>query len=184
MRSRNFWDDAPLLLGYSRARPTQRRHSYPPQTTISSVGALRHASHGIEISITTVHISLVLLLQALMMMMITALSIALESCSGPPALAGLTPQRKAGISCPHLFSPSRLRIPSAHLVCSSRVIIHIKIVLVIVGSMLVIIVVTVVCILLINNTNVVIVVRVMNLITKSTDLVHIEIRLPANKRGP
>ena len=104
------------------------------------------------------------------MMMITALSIALESCSGPPALAGLMPQRKAGISCPHLFSPSRLRIPSAHLVCSSRVIIGTMIVLV-VGSMLTIIVITIVCILLLNNTTVVIVVRVMNLIT--TDIILI-----------
>ena len=84
---------------------------------------------------------------------------------GPPALAGLTPQRKAGIACPHLNSPSRLRIPSAHLVCSSRVIIGTKIVLVIVGSMLTIIVITIVCVLLINNTNDVIVVRVVNLIT-------------------
>ena len=105
------------------------------------------------------------------MLMITALSIALESCSGPPALAGLMPQRKAGISCPHLFSPSRLRIPSAHLVCSSRVIIGIKIVLVIVGSMLTIIVITVVCVLLINNTNDVIVVRVVNLITTNIILI-------------
>ena len=44
-------------------------------------------------------------------------------------------------------------------------IIGIKIVLVIVGSMLTIIVITIVCILLINNTNDVIVVRVMNLIS-------------------
>ena len=84
------------------------------------------------------------------MMMITALSIALESCSGPPALAGLTPQRKAGISCPHVFSPSRLRIPSAHLVCSSRAIRGIQIMMVIVGSMLTIIVITTVCTLLIK----------------------------------
>ena len=55
--------------------------------------------------------------------------------------------------------------------------------MVIVGSMLKIIVITIVCILLIHNTNADIVVRVMNLITKSTDLVHFEIRPPANKRG-
>ena len=54
---------------------------------------------------------------------------------------------------------------SAHLVCSSRVIRGIQIMMVIVGSMLTIIVITIVCILLINNTNDVIVVRVMNLIT-------------------
>ena len=89
---------------------------------------------------------------------------------GPPALAGLSLQRKAGISCPHLFSPSRLRIPSAHLVCSSRVIIGIKIVLVIVGSMIVMIVISIVSIRLIHNTNIVIAVRVTNLITTNSIL--------------
>ena len=92
-------------------------------------------------------------------------AVATSHREGPPALVGLTPQRKAGISCPHLFSPSRLRIPSAHLVCSSRVTIGTKIVLVIDGSMLTIIVITIVCILLVKHTNVVIVVRVVDLIT-------------------
>ena len=62
-------------------------------------------------------------------------------------------------------------MPSAHLVCSSRVIIGTKIVLVIVGSMLTITVITIVCVLLINNTNDVIVVRVVNLITTNILLI-------------
>ena len=159
-----------LLLGYPPARPTQRGHSYQLQTAIGSVGALRHAS---LVCSSRLLMSSVPLKRASLLIgtPCPTRAAATSHREGPPALAGLSLQRKAGISCPHLFSPSRLCIPSAHLVCSSRVIIHNKIVLVIVGPMLVIIVITVVCILLINNTNVVIVVRVMNLITTNIILI-------------
>ena len=159
-----------LLLGYPPARPTQRGHSYQLQTAIGSVGALRHAS---LVCSSRLLMSSVPLKRASLLIgtPCPTRAAATSHREGPPALAGLTPQRKAGISCPHLNSPPRLRMPSAHLVCSSRVIRGIQIMMVIVGSMLVIIVITVVCILLINNTNVVIVVRVMNLITTNIILI-------------
>ena len=54
------WGSFPLLLRVPPAQPTQREHSYQVQTAICSAGALRHAPHGIEISVTITHIRLVL----------------------------------------------------------------------------------------------------------------------------
>ena len=165
-----FRESSELFLGYPPAQTTQGGHAYQLQTTISSVGALRHAS---LVCSSRLLMSSVPLTRASLLIgtPCPTRAAATSHREGPPALAGLTPQRKAGISCPHIFSPSRLRIPSAHLVCSSRVIIGTMIVLVIVGSMLTITVITIVCVLLINNTSDVIVVRVLNLITTEMILI-------------
>ena len=125
-RSSSSGESFPPLLGCSPARPTQRGHSYQLQTAISSVGALRHAS---LVCSSRLLMSSVPLTRASLLIgtPCPTRAAATSHREGPPALAGLSLQRKAGISCPHLFSPSRLCIPSAHLVCSTRVIIHSKI---------------------------------------------------------
>ena len=116
-RSSRWGEGFPVFLGHSPARPTQRRHSYQLQTAINSAGALRHAS---LVCSSRLLISSVPLTSASLIIgrPCPTRAAATSHREAPPAIDGLSRQRRASRSCPHRISSSRMRISSAHLVCS------------------------------------------------------------------